>query len=95
MEIDTLFSLSESKMIVDSPVNVIKAVEQPKNINLINSRREQNVAIILKRIRLSTEVIKASLIKCDDVTLSIETLQFLQKVIPTEEESLSLQKYYY
>lgn len=95
MEIDTLFSLSESKMIVDSPVNVIKAVEQPKNINLINSRREQNVAIILKRIRLSTEVIKASLIKCDDVMLSIETLQFLQKVIPTEEESLSLQKYYY
>lgn len=59
----------------------------------MDSRRQQNVAIVLKRIRLPVEKIKTALLKCDDVVLSVENLQFLQKIIPTADETVMLQSY--
>lgn len=91
-EIQTLFSSTEAKIDISKPKE--RTVEiKPKLIQIVDSRRQQNVAIVLKRIRLPAEDIKTALLKCDDIILSVENLQFLQKIIPTSDETVMLKAY--
>ncbi|KAJ3155689.1 hypothetical protein HDU86_004158 [Geranomyces michiganensis] len=63
------------------------AVPPPKKIiTLIDSRRAQNIAIMLGGIRLSYADIARAIITVDDSVLSIERLQALRLWAPTAEE---------
>ena len=51
------------------------------------AQRRQNIGIVLKKTKLTADVVVAALIACNSMVLSEEVLEALCKCIPTDEEA--------
>eukprot|EP00511_Aplanochytrium_stocchinoi_P009109 CAMPEP_0204869886 /NCGR_PEP_ID=MMETSP1348-20121228/30957_1 /ASSEMBLY_ACC=CAM_ASM_000700 /TAXON_ID=215587 /ORGANISM="Aplanochytrium stocchinoi, Strain GSBS06" /LENGTH=1097 /DNA_ID=CAMNT_0052023417 /DNA_START=77 /DNA_END=3371 /DNA_ORIENTATION=- len=73
-----------------APGTMTKHVEV---VHLIDSQRQQNLGIALKRMRLKNKEIKSAVITMDDTVLSPATVNVLVDICPTAEEKQLLDKY--
>jgi len=67
--------------------------QKPTVVHLIDSQRQQNVGIPLKRLRLKNKEIKRAILALDDTILSPATVNVLLSIVPTEEEVQLINKY--
>ncbi|KAI9101081.1 hypothetical protein DFS34DRAFT_456152 [Phlyctochytrium arcticum] len=82
-ELVELFSKKERP---PRPAPAEQEVPVKKIISLIDSRRAQNIAIMLGGLRLQYSEIRDAIIEVDESVLTIERLQALRMYAPTQEE---------
>src|SRR5262249_18811951 len=66
---------------------------QPQTISLLDPKRSQHVAIVIKQFKLSHEELKKAILRMDDTLLCESDLMFLAQVVPTAEELEKIRNY--
>ena len=57
--------------------------KKSKNVQLLDLKRANNIAITLSRFKLSNSEIKQAILKLDSTTLTFDHLQMLLTLLPT------------
>jgi hypothetical protein len=89
-EFEELFAAKETKTVEQSNE---KLDQTPKEISFLDSKRSQNVNIMLKAIKLDPTSIKKAILTVDLHILPRFVLTELLKLIPTEDELAAVKQY--
>ncbi|KAG5678209.1 hypothetical protein PVAND_007901 [Polypedilum vanderplanki] len=64
-----------------------KRFKKPENISLLEHTRLRNIAISRRKLEMDSEAVIKAINNLDLKTLSLENVELLQKMVPTEQES--------
>lgn len=64
-----------------------KRFKKPENISLLEHTRLRNIAISRRKLDMGPEAVIKAINNLDLKTLSLENVELLQKMVPTEQES--------
>lgn len=90
-DFEELFAAKETKVV--EAVSTEKLDQANKEITFLDSKRSQNVNIMLKAIKLEPTSIKKAILTCNLIILPRFVLTELFKLIPTEEEINTVKQY--
>jgi uncharacterized coiled-coil protein SlyX len=76
-----IFAKAESK---SAPIVEVKQV--PTTISLLDPKRSQHIAIVIKQFKMSHQELKKAILTMDDTLLRESDVMFLSQVVPTQEE---------
>jgi len=62
-------------------------------VSLMSDKREENISIMLKRLRKSPEAMYKAILEMDDSVISLESLPQIKRMVPTEEEHKAVASY--
>jgi hypothetical protein len=85
-KIEELFSKSDitPRSVLTPPM--LNNSPRPQVVSLLDPKRSQHVAIIIKQFKMPRKDLKRALLQMDDSKLSDTDVTFLSKVVPTTEE---------
>jgi hypothetical protein len=66
---------------------------QPQFINLIDTKRAQHVAIVVRQFKMPIHELKQAILRMDDTLLGESDIAFLRQVAPTKEELAKVRAY--
>ncbi|ETL42829.1 hypothetical protein L916_06490 [Phytophthora nicotianae] len=69
-----------------SPGGPASPVTSPRIVFLIDRARSNNISIIVKQFRMSNAALRVAIMKMDSEVLTLDRVQGLIKILPTEEE---------
>ncbi|KAL4109004.1 hypothetical protein PRIC1_000711 [Phytophthora ramorum] len=72
--------------IVGSPGGPASPLASPRIVFLIDRARSNNISIIVKQFRMSNAALRVAIMKMDSEVLTLDRVQGLIKILPTEEE---------
>ncbi|KAG7387291.1 hypothetical protein PHYPSEUDO_014470 [Phytophthora pseudosyringae] len=71
---------------IGSPGGPASPLASPRVVFLIDRARSNNISIIVKQFRMSNAALRMAIMKMDSEVLTLDRVQGLIKILPTEEE---------
>ncbi|KAJ3413863.1 Dishevelled associated activator of morphogenesis 2 [Chytridiales sp. JEL 0842] len=90
-EFEDLFAAKEMKKGAEK--GSTESLPTNKDITFLDSKRAQNINIMLKAVKMNTQTIKDAIINFDCETMPHHVIVELLKVIPTDDELASMKQY--
>ncbi|KAE9360467.1 hypothetical protein PR003_g181 [Phytophthora rubi] len=76
----------ESMSGIGSPGGPASPLASPRIVFLIDRARSNNISIIVKQFKMSNAALRVAIMKMDSEVLTLDRVQGLIKILPTEEE---------
>ncbi len=93
-EVESLFTAGRRESAMPTNLGEAKApAAAPKNVQLIDVKRSNNVSIALARLRKSNDELKACLLDPEKHVLSAEQVSAMLNIIPTADEVETVREY--